>query len=271
MPSYVITGASRGIGWEFIRQLSSDPNNVVIGLVRDQAATEKRVSKDLSGRSNLHILKGDLVDYSSLQAASQDTARITGGGLDYLIANGGLMSQFDSYDPIGVLGQQPEALEENLLDYFKTNVVGNIHLFNLFTPLILKGDAKKVIAISSGHADLDLVAKHNIDLVAPYTISKVGLNAAVAKFSAQYAKDGVLFMSICPGMVDTGHLSQGTEEQKLALARMLTSFQAYAPNFEGPITPEESVKDVLSVINNASVKRGYGGSFTSHFGNKQWI
>ena len=88
-------------------------------------------------------------------------------------------------------------------------MIGNIHLFNLFTPLILKGQAKKVIAISSGQADLDLISKFSIDLAAAYTISKTGLNAAVAKFSAQYAKDGVLFMSICPGMVETGQFAGG--------------------------------------------------------------
>lgn len=32
---------------------------------------------------------------------------------------------------------------------------------------------------------------------------------AVAKFSAQYAKDGVLFMSISPGTVDVGQNANG--------------------------------------------------------------
>jgi NAD(P)-dependent dehydrogenase (short-subunit alcohol dehydrogenase family) len=92
---------------------------------------------------------------------------------------------------------------------FKVNVVSNIHLFNLFTPLILKGEAKKVIAISSGQAALDAIPKLGIEVASLYAISKAGLNTAVAKFSAQYAKDGVLFMSICPGMVDTGHFNDG--------------------------------------------------------------
>lgn len=88
----------------------------------------------------------------------------------------------------------------------KINVIGQIHLFTLFLPLILKGTAKKVIAISSGHADLTLVNRYDLEMAGLYTISKAALNMAVAKFSAQYKKDGVLFLSISPGSVDTGAL-----------------------------------------------------------------
>lgn len=71
-------------------------------------------------------------------------------------------------------------------------------------PLVLKGAAKKVIAISSGMADPDLVNSFEIHIAAPYTISKAALNLAIAKFNAQYKREGVLFMSISPGFVDTG-------------------------------------------------------------------
>ncbi|KAJ5675522.1 hypothetical protein N7462_008419 [Penicillium macrosclerotiorum] len=271
MPSYVITGASRGLGWEFLRQLSSDSNKTVIGIVRNKAQTEEKVKEELPERSNIHIVQADITDYAALKAAAAETATITGGGLDYLIANAGLVSRFDAYDPIGVLGQQPEALENDLTQCFKVNVVSNIHLFNLFTPLILKGEAKKVIAISSGQAALDAIPKLGIEVASLYAISKAGLNTAVAKFSAQYAKDGVLFMSICPGMVDTGHFADVTAEQMKGLQGMLGAFAQYAPNFKGPSPPEAAVKDVISVMNNASVSGGDGGSFVSHYGNQQWL
>lgn len=48
-------------------------------------------------------------------------------------------------------------------------------------------------------------------------------------------------------------------------------FIAYAPHFKGPITPEESVRMMMDVIEKASVENGDGGAFVSHFGNKQWI
>lgn len=106
----------------------------------------------------------------------------------------------------GTRGKNPAALEEELMAGCKTNIVGTVHLFNLFLPLILKGQQKKVIAISSGHADLDLISKYEIEVTGPYAVGKAATNVVVAKFGAEYAKDGVLFMSISPGFVDTGHL-----------------------------------------------------------------
>ena len=93
---------------------------------------------------------------------------------------------------------------------FQTNVVGNIHLFNLFLPLVLRGNLKKVIAISSGHGDLDLINDLEIDTSALYSASKAAMNVIVAKFNAQYKKDGVLFVSISPGVVEVGHFVDGT-------------------------------------------------------------
>ncbi|KAI4861822.1 hypothetical protein F4820DRAFT_451600 [Hypoxylon rubiginosum] len=103
MPSYVITGVSKGLGYEFLRQISANPSNTVIGIVRDKPTTIKKVSEELQGRSNIHILQADILDYDALKGAVEDTAKITGGSLDYLIANAGYVSQFDAYDPIGVL------------------------------------------------------------------------------------------------------------------------------------------------------------------------
>jgi NAD(P)-dependent dehydrogenase (short-subunit alcohol dehydrogenase family) len=85
-----------------IKQISEDPKNLVIGLVRDKAATEKKVAAELGDRSNVHILHGDLTIYATLKQAAADTATIVGErGIDYLVANEAFQSFFD--DPIGVL------------------------------------------------------------------------------------------------------------------------------------------------------------------------
>ncbi|KAI1098343.1 NAD(P)-binding protein [Jackrogersella minutella] len=272
MPSYVITGVSRGLGFEFLRQLSKDPSAVVIGLARDKAATEKKVAANI-GRSNIHILHGDMVNYESLKKAAEDVSKITGGRLDYLIANAAIISDLTAFSTLHDHVDDHEALEEDLLSSYKTNVVGNIHLFNLFLPLIRKGEAKKIISISTGMADIDLVSKFDIDTNGPYAMSKIALNLAVAKYSVEFRSEGILFMSISPGVVDTGNLKPEklSEKDLKGLHKMLASFAQYAPHFKGPMTEEESIRQVLNVINNASVERGDSGSFVSHFGDKQWL
>jgi len=270
MASYLVTGASRGIGFEFARQLSVDPNNTVIALVRDKAGTQKRFAEELD-RTNLHVVQADITDYSTLEASVGEVSKLVNGSLDYIIANAGLISSWSAYDPLSVLGQDPVGLEQDLLDLFKTNVVGNIHLFNLYLPLIRNGRAKKVITISSGFADNELTKNYSIDLSAPYSISKAAMNTAVAKFDARHAEDGILFMAICPGTVDTGSANNATEEQQKSLGVLFSKFQKYAPGFSGPAPVEESVKDVLAVVNKASLEDGYGGTYLSHFGNKQWL
>lgn len=107
-------------------------------------------------------------------------------------------------------GDKVEELEDVSSKLFQTNVVGNIHLFNLFLPLVMKGKVKKVITISSGHADLDLINDLEIETSALYSASKAAMNVIVAKFNAQYKKDGVLFVSISPGVVEVGHFVNGT-------------------------------------------------------------
>ncbi|KAI1747574.1 hypothetical protein F4782DRAFT_535234 [Xylaria castorea] len=271
MPSYVITGVSKGLGFEFLRQISSETSNTVIGLVRDKSATEKRVKEELSGRTNIHILHGDLKDYESLQAAAADTAVITGGGLDYLIANASQMSYWDSYDPIGTLVQDPKRLEEELTEQYQVTVIGNIKLYGSFMPLILKGHVKKVVAISTGLSDLDITNQLELELAPLYAIAKAGLNMMTAKFSAQYRKDGVLFMNVCPGIVDVGHSKNATPAQMASLMTMMGKFQTYAPHFQGPATPDKSIKDVISVWERASIEKGDAGHFVSHLGNKQWL
>ncbi|KAK8093957.1 hypothetical protein PG997_000642 [Apiospora hydei] len=266
MPSYVITGVSKGLGFEFLRQLSCDPNNTIIGIVRDKPRTDKRVEEELSGRSNITILEADMTIYDQLEKAAEDATPILGGKLDYLIANAGYVSVYDSFHGIGTLGtQNPLETQQDLQKSMETNVYANIHLYNLFMPLILRGAAK------SGLGDTDLAAVHDLDVASLYAISKAAMNMVTAKFSAQYRKDGVLFLSLCPGMVDVGRYDNVTPEQQAGLGRMMQSFKEFAPHFEKPATPEEAIRDVIKVWENSSIENGDGGAFLSHKGTKQWL
>ncbi|KAH8893324.1 NAD(P)-binding protein [Thozetella sp. PMI_491] len=271
MPSYLITGVSRGIGFEFLRQLSSDPNNTIVGLVRDKSSTDQKVANELGDRKNISIMQADLTDWKAIQATVDETAKITGGSLDYLIANAGFVSRWSALNTLGNLGAQPDKLEADMMDLFRINVVGNVHLFNAYMPLILKGSVKKVLLLSTGLADMEMTNKWSLYQGAPYSISKTAANAMVAKYNAEYGKDGVLFLAVCPGAVATGHNANPNEEELVHLMDQGKKFMEYAPHFTGEVTVESSVKDVLSVLNEKSLAGGDGGAFYSHLGNKQWL
>ncbi|KAK3217234.1 hypothetical protein GRF29_1g2364138 [Pseudopithomyces chartarum] len=274
MPSFVITGASRGIGYEFLRQFSSEPGNVVIGLVRNKLATDRKISEDptLKDRSNIHTFTVDITNYEHIQNSVSEVSKITGGSLDFLIANAGLVTPFDQFDGIGDLADQAEQITKELRDMFDVNVIGNIHLFNLFLPLIQKGEAKKIIAITSGYSDVELTRVWDVTLAPLYSASKAALNMIMAKFSAQYRKDGILFLGLAPGQVDVGHNEEATPEQAGRFGAVFGRIvPQYAPTFKGLITPTESVSLMRRVIENAAVEKGYGGDFVSQFGNKQWL
>ena len=100
----------------------------------------------------------------------------------------------------------PDGLVRDLQNSFNVNVIGPIQTVNAFIPLLRNGIEKKVITISTGVADPDLINRLELAVSAPYAISKAGVNMAVAKFSALYKREGILFMAISPGLVDTGGL-----------------------------------------------------------------
>ncbi|KAL9564030.1 hypothetical protein ACKAV7_011804 [Fusarium commune] len=228
MSSYVISGVSRGIGFELLRQLSKNPANSVFGLVRNEAAVEAKVAAEI-GRSNIYIIQADTTD-PDVKKAAQVVSEKTNGTLDYIIACAALQAK-TALVGLDTLIQDPKALEEDLIEHFRVNTIGPVHLFSIFMPLILKGRAKKVVAISTGISDTEMTLKADIYQAVAYSMSKAALNMAVAKFSAVYREKGVLVMAICPGAVDTGSLQIETEEEgKLAMA-MFQKFKDYSPTF----------------------------------------
>lgn len=272
MSTYLISGASRGLGFEFVRQTSEDSKNLVIGLVRDKSATEKKVAAELGDRTNVHILTGDLASYESLKQAVAETSKIVGDrGIDYLVASGGYLPLFDAFSPIGDLADKVEELEKVLTDLNQTNIIGNIHLYNLFLPLVLKSNEKKVITLTSGHADLELINVYDVEISALYSAFKAALNVIVAKYSAQYKKDGVLFVSISPGVVDVGAFDNLTPEQLQGLSGFFGAIAKYAPDFKGPAKVDDAARVNIALWKKVSIEDGYGGAFVSHFGNKQWV
>lgn len=98
---------------------------------------------------------------------------------------------------------------------------------------MLKGKVKKVISISSGLADDGLTREYEFAHGLPYSISKAAMNSTIAKYSAQYSRQGVLFLSISPGVVDTSDVTLGVEDLKKGECRVhVLLFRAwYRPSY----------------------------------------
>ncbi|KAJ6452534.1 hypothetical protein C8R47DRAFT_264843 [Mycena vitilis] len=262
MPSYVVTGAARGIGFEFVNQLSADNGNTVFAIVRNKATATQL--HELS-RKNIIVLQADITDAKALELAATEVSRVTGGKLDYLINNaaksghpGFTIDNFPS----------PGAVEEDMLDHFKTNTIGVVHSTNAFLPLLKNGTSKKVLTLSSPLADLGVTLTGETIGEVSYSISKAALNMVVAKYAARYKTDGFVFLSMSPGAVNTAALPVGDDPESKWLAEAIA--KVAPPDFKGPISPEQSVKMQLEVFNRWTVAET--GAFVSHFGNRnQWL
>ncbi|PVI01304.1 NAD(P)-binding protein [Periconia macrospinosa] len=245
MPSYVVVGASRGIGLGFLKNLAANPDNTVIGIARNPSAVESV--------PNVTLLQGDLTDAASLKAAASKVATITkDGAVDHLIVNGAYLSYDTEFiTPRGFVDKEDYFLSE-FQKAMHTNVAGVLFAVNAFVPLLKKSAIKKVVALSSGLGVPDLLVSSNFSTAIPYTTSKAALHILIAELAVEYKEEGIKFLSLSPGVVSTR-----------------PDPSTLYPNWTGPFSVEESVEHQLKVIEGLTLENS--GAYLSHWGNKEWL
>ncbi|KAL6302030.1 hypothetical protein BKA93DRAFT_737644 [Sparassis latifolia] len=204
MPSYAVVGGSRGIGLEFVRQLSANPDNTVFVLVRDKARSSHLAAVVAAAGNNIHVFQADVVDHYALKesAAAAEIAQLTGGGLDVLIHNAARLEGPHLYRNLTNY-ESEEQLDEDFLQFFKVNVLGVVHTVNAFLPLLRKGTAKKIIILGSAGADPKWVWKVRLESMAAYGTTKAGTHMVVTKYAALLENEGFTVVALSPGLVDT--------------------------------------------------------------------
>ena len=78
-----------------------------------------------------------------------------------------------------------------------------MYTINAFLPLIRNGKEKKIVFISSGIADIDVIRTAAIPFQVGYGVSKAGANVVMAKYAVELASEGILTLSLSPGWVST--------------------------------------------------------------------
>ena len=188
----LITGASRGIGFELVRQyVDAHADNVVFAAVRDpQSVTSAAVVAIAAKHPNVHVIPLDVSKEESIRESLSFVTPLT-DRLDVVYNNAGIAGESD---PLKVSTEQ-------LTTVFQTNVAGALTVVQTFLPLLRQSAVgAKVIQVSSG-----LGSNQNANIlgipIAAYGISKAALNYLNTVLS--HAITDVTFLSISPGWVET--------------------------------------------------------------------
>ncbi|KAL4976243.1 hypothetical protein BDW66DRAFT_159806 [Aspergillus desertorum] len=196
MATYLVAGASRGLGLEFAAQLAaSSPSKV--GLV---FATARNISAPglaaLVERSSERVVPVQLDpnDPESLRAAVELVeTRLGGKGLDVLINNFGVQ-------PI-TAGKIEMA--DDFTEVFHTNVTLTHFVSRAFLPLLRRGNRKVITNISSTVGSITLSPKYRMSPTYAYKISKAALNMMTVQYALQYADEGFTVFAVSPGWLRT--------------------------------------------------------------------
>jgi NAD(P)-dependent dehydrogenase (short-subunit alcohol dehydrogenase family) len=269
MASYVITGASRGIGLEYVRQLSEEPKNTVFAVVRNKA--KANFLEPVAGRPNVHVLEGDVQSIEKMQEAAKEVAAVTGGSLDFLIANAG--GNIGSNTSLANSNIDQATIVQELKDNFDINATSVVITNNAFLPLLRNGKEKKIIDISSALGDIEFNKITEFPHSAPYGVSKAAVNFIVQKYAVELAPEGFTVLALSPGLVDTSSTKEGgppsAEELKFLDAAADLWIKA-APGWDRkPITVQDSVSKQIKVIH--SIGQEESGKLLSQNGNTTWI
>ena len=197
MASYLVTGSSRGLGLELVKQLvsaSSSSVGAIFATARSPTPSAALNHAINTSGGRVRFVQLDITDDGSIGAAAREVSRQLGTkGLDVLINNAGIQI----YEAGGASGM--DSLDVTLA----TNVTSVHKVSSAFLPLLSNGKEKKIVNISS---ILGSMASKDYSAQAPfpsYKISKAALNMLTVQYSMELAPKGFTVIAVNPGWLQT--------------------------------------------------------------------
>lgn len=179
----LITGANRGIGLEFARQLAAD-GWTVIGTARTPAD-----ATDLAA-TGARVEALDVADPASVEALAN---RLDGMPIDLLINNAGRGASPRS-------GKLSGIDFDAVRDVIAVNTIGPMRVTQALLPNLQAGAGKLIVSISSRLASVELNTSAGYY---GYRESKTALNMFMRSLAAELKPDGFRCIAISPGWVRT--------------------------------------------------------------------
>jgi NAD(P)-dependent dehydrogenase (short-subunit alcohol dehydrogenase family) len=170
MSVYCITGTNRGIGLEYVRQLSQNPNNTIFALTRSLSRSNSALeSLCAASQAKTHILECDTSDVASVEACCTKIISLLDSSqkIDVLINNAAvnLKSQLNSL----------QIVPDLLMQSFAINVVGPAKLVMDLANAQVLSPSVRVVNMTSGLASM----QETLDMsrkCCMYSISKAAIN-----------------------------------------------------------------------------------------------
>ena len=203
----LITGANRGIGLEFARQLLARGEHVVATCRHPGKATAlNALAGEYPGR--LHVLPLDVADAKSRTALVGELPLVLGDDddgaptrIDLLINNAGVLHS----------GERFGHVEQSILeDSLRTNAVGPFLLSQALAPLL--ADAARIANLSTVMAS---IASRSEFRSPSYCASKAAQNMLTVQLAHALATRGIVVLALHPGWVMT---EMGGEHATVATA-----------------------------------------------------
>jgi NAD(P)-dependent dehydrogenase (short-subunit alcohol dehydrogenase family) len=207
----LITGSSRGIGFELARQYA-EAGWTVYATARKPA--ESKALAELAARQrNVRLETLDVVDGASVESLAK---RLAGVPIDVLINNAGDTDQFR--------GQSFGKLAHDRFAYaMELNAHGPIRVIEALFPNVLAGRQKKIVAVSSLAGSFGAKGG-GMPGGYWYKSSKAALNMLIVSLAQDLKAQGVVVAALSPGQVDTqgyaarGITMPGTVDVKVSVA-----------------------------------------------------
>lgn len=228
MTKVLITGANRGLGLALVEAYSEDAARV-FACCRTPASADKLNALASQHPKIVSIHGLDVADAGSI--ASLRTA-LADESIDILINNAGVDG--GPRQSIGTLDYAQFA------PTFAVNTVGPLRLAQAFYPNLKAGFEKKIVTISS---NLGSITNNTGSAYTIYRASKAAVNQLMKGLSHDYARDGIIVISLSPGWVKTDMGGPGA-----------------------PLFPRESALGMKKVIHKLTIEDS--GSFLDYQGKR---
>ncbi|KAL4955444.1 hypothetical protein BDW69DRAFT_160747 [Aspergillus filifer] len=195
MSTILITGCSRGLGLELVKQYSAQAAKEG-GLVIATARNLDQGLSEMVSQSNdtVKFVALDIADKANVADAAKEIQRaLAGRPLDVLINSAGVYATTE-----GTIARMDD-LEFQL----SVNVTGAHNVIRELLPLMQESKVKKVASVSSAYASMVLASNLTFASCPAYKISKAALNALIVQFSLDYKDEDFIFFVLSPGWLQS--------------------------------------------------------------------